>query len=270
MKSRNWGILLLVALGAARIPLEDALTQSLRARHLQQPPPEVSWEENFGQMVMATLGGLRHLVASITYLEAYTAWADLDWGKVDNLMTLTTRLQPTEPTYWDEASWHMAYNAASSFRNDPSLRFAIKHKLFRDHVERGIAILNEGLRYLPDHPRLLVKLGDIYRDRKPDPRLASEVYLKAHANGAQDLYERLAAYEMVKLSDRASWQKAYEILKRYYDRGRPFNTMGSILRDLPVLEDRLDIPDRQRIRPPMPFVPEVPGLRTPVPGPGSR
>ncbi len=67
------------------------------------------------------MGGLRSLVASITYLEAYTAFEDVDWGQVDLLMTLTTRLRDplTTPTYWEkEASWHMAYNAAAYYEQD--------------------------------------------------------------------------------------------------------------------------------------------------------
>lgn len=248
MKPKLWGLALFITLGAIKVPLEERLTSSLRSHRLQETPPEVSWQENFGQMVMATLGGLRHLVASITYLEAYTAWADLEWGRVDDLMTLTTRLQPSETSYWDEAAWHMAYNAASSYLRDKNLRYAIKHKLYRDHVARGIDILTEGLRYLPDDPKLLMRLGEIYRDRKPDPRLASQFFLMAHAHGASDFYERMAAYEMVKLSDWASWEKAYAILRRYYDRGKPFNGMASILRDLPVLEDRLGVPQEKRIR----------------------
>ena len=248
MKASTGGILLLLAMGVAKLPLEEKLTQSLRSQGLQTAPPEVSWQENFGQMFLATLGGLRNLVASITYLEAYSAWSDLDWGRVDNLMTLTTRLQPTEPSYWDEASWQMAYNAASHFRNQKDLRYAIKHKLFRDHVQRGIDILEEGLRFLPDNPKLLMRLGDIFVHREPDPRRSSECYLKAFQNGAPANYERYAAYEMVKLSDRASWEMAYEILKRYWDRGAPFTKMASIQRDLPVLEERLNIPAARRIR----------------------
>ena len=68
----------------------------------------------------------------------------------------------------------------------------------------------------------------------------------------------------VKLGDRASWEKAYEILKRYYDKGKPYNRMERILRELPVLEERLNIPVGNRIRPPRPFVPQIP-LRPRVP-----
>jgi hypothetical protein len=63
---------------------------------------------------------------------------------------------------------------------------------------------------------------------------------------------------MVKLSDRESWEKAYAILKRYYDRGQPYNKMERILRELPVLEKRLNIPEKDRIHPPRPYVPQIP------------
>lgn len=244
MKLKHWGIILMFALGAAKIPLEDALSRSLREQHLQMPPPDLNWQENFGQMIVSTLGGLRNLVASITYLEAYVAFENLEWGTVDSLMTLTTRLQPDEPTYWEDASWHMAYNAAANYLRNNELRSAIRNKLFRDHVQRGITILEEGLRYLPDNPQLLMRLGDIYRDRKPDPRLAAEAYLNAYAHGAKSFYERMGAYELVKLSDRASWEKAYAILKRYYDNGARY---ASIMRDLPVLEAKLGVPAEKRI-----------------------
>ena len=247
MKKRILGVILFLAFGLVRLPLEHAMTMSLREQGLKDSPPQVSWLENFGQMAFATLGGLRSLVASVGFLEAYSAWEKADWGAVDNRMTLVTRMQPYEPTYWDEASWHMAYNAASSFKRNKELRAAIQNKLFRDHVQRGIEILNEGLRYLPDNHRLLEALGYIYRDRQPNPELSSAAFLKAHENGSVDFIERLAAYELVKVGDRASSEKAYAILKRYYDRGAPFTRMESIRRDLRVLEERLNIPADQRI-----------------------
>ncbi len=259
MKPKVLGILFLVAFGVAKGPLEDRLTVSLRSQGLQLAPPELGWQENFGQMMLAMLGGLRSVVASITYMQAYTAGFDeRDWGGADTLMTFTTRLQPNEPIYWDEASWFMAFNAASYYQRNTNLRFAIRNELFKKHVDRGIEILEEGLRYNPDDPLLLSRLGEIYKERKPDPRLAARYLLAAYKNGASGFYERAAAYQMVQLSDRSSWEKAYEILKRYYDSDKRFQSMASILRDLPVLEQRLNIPVKDRIHPPQPYIPRVP------------
>jgi tetratricopeptide (TPR) repeat protein len=244
-KSKTLGMVLLLGMGLAKLPLEESISRSLNDQKLLQAAPDFSLRESLGQMgFAASLGGLRSLVASLTYLQAYTAFEDLAWGRVDSLMSLTTSLQPREALYWDDASWHMAYNAASNQMKDESLRLALRNKLFRDHVQRGIDILNKGLQYLPNDSRLLIRLGDIYRNRQPDPRKAAEAYLQAYANGAKPFYERQGAYELTKLGDYDSSVKAYEILKRYYDQGMH---LPSILRDLPVLEGRLNIPLDKRI-----------------------
>ncbi|TLD71427.1 hypothetical protein FEM03_07830 [Phragmitibacter flavus] len=260
---RLLGVLLFLMMGIVKLPLENHLSHSLRDQKLIPNPPALSLRDSLGQMgFAATLGGLRSLVASITYLQAYVAFERVEWGKVDSLMTLTTLLQPLEPSYWDEASWHMAYNAASNYLNDEKIRAALRQKLFRDHVQRGINILNEGLKFLPNHPRLLIKLGDIYNTesparRSPDGRKAAEYYLAAHANGAQGFYERIAAYELAKFEDRPSQQQAYDILKRYYDQDTFNPTMRRLL---PELEEKLQIPAIQRIDPQRPF--SQPGRRT--------
>ncbi len=239
------GILLLLVLGLAKLPLEEKLTGILREEGIIQPAPSLSLRESIPQIgFAAALGGMRSLVASIFYLDAFVAFENVEWGKVDSLMAITTRLQPREPLYWDDASWHMAYNAASSYQYNKNLRATIRSQLFREHVQRGIDILDKGLEFLPHNARLLTRLGDIYRDRLPNPRKAADAYLDAHAHGAKDYYERMGAYELVKLDDRASWEKAYEIMKRYYDKGIK---VPSILRDLPILEERLQIPANQRI-----------------------
>ncbi|CAN5736010.1 hypothetical protein BH11VER1_BH11VER1_08340 [soil metagenome] len=253
MKQKLPVLALLILIGLCKLPLENRLTTTLKEQKLLDTGVDLSMRESLGQMgFAASLGGLRSLIASITYLQAYTAFENIEWGTVDSLMTLTTRLQPDEPLYWEDASWHMAYNAATSYLRNTELRAAIRNKLYRDHVSRGITILEEGLRYLPNDPRLLTRLGDIYHDRKPDPRLAAECYLNAYAHGAKNFYERMGAYELVKLNDRASWEKAYSILKRYYDNGARY---ASIMRDLPDLEAKLGVPVEQRIPLPAKYAP---------------
>jgi hypothetical protein len=155
----------------------------------------------------------------------------------------------------------MATNAAGYYLRDKNERFAIRNKRFHEHVERGISILEEGLRYIPGNPLLLQRLAELYggsMPRKPDPRLAAKYFLEAYAHGGPSFCERSGAYEMVKLSDRQSWERAYAILKRYYDRGQPYNKMERILKELPILEERLNIPEKDRIRPPRPYVPQIP------------
>jgi hypothetical protein len=132
----------------------------------------------------------------------------------------------------------------------------MKDKIYRDQVQRGIDILNEGLRYLPDNPRLLVRLGDVHKERLADHRKAGEYYLEAAKHGAKDYYERFGAYEFVKTNDPILMRQAYEILKRAYDANKKsYDTerlRSTLMRDLPMLEERLQIPAEQRIKPDRP------------------
>ena len=247
MKRSVAAALLLAVAGLAKLPLEERFTEDLRAKKLLETPVGIDMRESLGQAgFAASLGGLRSLVASITYLQAYSAFEDVDWGKVDSLMTLTTRLQPLEVTYWDEAAWHMAYNAASYYQRTEK-RAVMRDRLYRDYVQRGIDILNEGLKFLPGHPKLLAKLGVIYAERQIDPAEAATTFLRAYQSGAGSFYERYAAYQLVKVNTHEADLRAYEILKRYYDLGmRKKGT--TIMVDLPILENRLGIPLDRRVK----------------------
>lgn len=272
LSRKTLALLLLVLVGLVRLPMEEKLSKELRAQQLLETPVGLDMMESLGQMGMAaSLGGLRALVASVTYLMAYADFEDVDWEGVRRLMWITTRLEPHNRSYWEEAAWHMAYNAASYYQRDKNLRPAIRDKLMRDHVKMGKDILEEGLRFLPTNPSLWLRLGQLLQDKEFDHRRAAEAYLECYENGGQKYQyaERMAAYEMVKLSDRPSWERAYEILKKYYDKGmRQKGT--SIMRDLPILEERLNIPKDQRVKPLpqdlphyQPKIPRVPGTALP-------
>ena len=250
LSRKSLALLLLVLVGLVRLPMEEKLSEELREQQLLEAPVGLDMMESLGQMGMAaSLGGLRALVASITYLVAYSAFEDVNWADVDFYMTVTTRLEPHNELYWEEAAWHMAYNAASYYQRDKTLRPAIREKLYRDHVQRGKDILEEGLQYLPQDPHLWLRMAQMLQDKDFDHPRAAEAYLKAYEYGGKRLQyaERMAAYEMVKTDNRAAWERAYEILKHYYDMGmRKQGT--SIMRDLPVLEERLSIPKEKRVK----------------------
>jgi hypothetical protein len=67
-----------------------------------------------------------------------------------------------------------------------------------------------------------------------------EVFRISH----NDRYSRFAGYQFAQASDRESWVKGYELLKRAYDKEqRP----PSVIDELKNLEDRLNTPPQQRI-----------------------
>lgn len=245
MKRKLQALLVLLTLGGLKLPVEQAATRYLREAKLLSMPLDMSVRDSIGQMgFAASLGGLRSLVASITYLQAYTAWTNVDWAKVDTYFTLTTSLQPRYERYWDEAAWHMAYNAASNYRNNPKLNAAVREKLYTDHIQRGVDILKQGLHLLPNSALLWKSLGETYERRSREPKSAADAYMEVYRITQRLHFARLAAYQYALTEDPVLWQKAYSLLKDSYDKNQ---RTPSLINTLKELEEKLKIPAPSRI-----------------------
>ncbi|HCN31494.1 MAG TPA: hypothetical protein DIT64_22895 [Verrucomicrobiales bacterium] len=245
MKRPLQALLVLLLLGTLKLPLEQAATAHLRAEKLLTPRVDLGLRENLGQMgFAASLGGLRSLVASITYLRACGAWENVRWGAVDSLFQLTTRLQPRYTHYWDEAAWHMAWNASSHYLNNEKLNPALREKLSYEHVLRGRDILLEGLRMIPDDARLWHTLAELYERRDIQPAKAAECYLKVGELTGNLRFRRLAGYQYAKAADRALQLKGYELLMESY---RANQRPPSLINTIKDLELALSIPAMLRI-----------------------
>ena len=249
MKRKLQALVVFILIGIGKLPLEQRAEADLRGHDMLYAPLEYTARDAVGQMgFAATLGGLRSLVASVTYLMGFTAFEDVNWSRVDMLFGITTMLQPRFDVYWDDAAEHMAYDAASYYRYDESRPSLYRKQLYRQHVQRGVDILNDGLRHLPQNDRLHTALANIYgrRVEPPNHELAGTHYLLAFQNGGLPVYERLAAYEWAQLDDAPGrWQEAYAILKHSYGRGL---RLPGAINFMHLLENKLNIPEAQRVR----------------------
>ncbi len=245
MKRKLQALIVLLLLGVVKLPVEEHATRSLRQQRLLSQPLNIGFWDNLGQVgFAASLGGLRSLVASITYLQAYEAWTNVDWARVDSYFQLATALEPRFEKYWDEASWHMAYNAASYYLNNKDLNAAVRGKLYHDYIQRGEDILLQGLKVLPDSPRLWNALGEFYQRRVMDPKKAADCYMEVFRLTRNARYARFAGYQYSTTSDPVLWQKAYDLLKEAYDKKvRP----PSLINTLKQMEGQLKLPTEKRI-----------------------
>ncbi len=259
MKRRLQALSVLLLLGLVKLPVEQTATATLREARLLTAMPDFGLRDQLGQMSFAAaLGGLRSLVASFTYLRAYNAWENVNWAMVDSLFQITTRLQPRYEHYWDEAAWHMAYNAASYYLNDETLNPAVRGKLFHEHIRRGHDILQEGLRVLPEDPRLWNSLAELYERRTYEPARAAECYLKVAEFTGNARFLRFAGYQFAQSADRAFWQRGYDLLRAAYDKNQRPPTLINTLKDL---EKKLEVPAERRI--PESYVPVPSGAAVP-------
>jgi hypothetical protein len=245
MKRKLQAAAVLLIFGVLKMPLEQRVTHDLRAIHLVDAPLQLGAGQNMGQMgLAAAFGGLRGLIATIFQLRAHVEFTRVNWALVDRYYEFVTRLQPHNARYWDEASWHMAYNAASYYLYNQELKPALRGQFYHVYVQRGIDILNEGLKFLPDNPRLWQKLGDLHWNRSKDFKASGDAYWNSFQHGGLNFTERFAGYAYAQSNDPASWSKGYAILKKLYDEKKA--TPG-LIEFLKMLEQNLHIPAAQRI-----------------------
>jgi hypothetical protein len=245
MKRRLQALAVLLLFGVVKLPMDAAFSRHLLEARLLNPPVDMALRDNLGQMSFAaTLGGLRSLVASITRMQAYVEWENVNWGKVDELFSITVRLQPRYENYWDEASWHMAFNAGTYYLLNQQLNPILRQRLHEQHVARGLEIIHEGLRVLPESAKLWLRLAEIEERKRFNPAKAGEAYLKAYENSGFRIYWRMAGYQFAQSKEPELWRKGYEMLMDSYQKNEK---KPSVINHLKNLEQRLNVPPERRI-----------------------
>ena len=240
-------VLSLALLGAARLPIEHAISEEHRHLHFRAVDFNIDLREQLGQLgFVAALSGFRSLVADALFIQAHVAWERTEWGRVLLLFRQVTALQPRALLFWDMAAWHMAWNASTAALHDPTQpRLALRIKAQREYFALGRDFLERGIKNNPDRPQLYEALARLYRDKYNDHEHAAEFFAKAASlPGAPAYTKRFAAYELAQCAGRE--QEAYTQLHALYHSGER-ERVPTLLRHLKELEIKLDIPSDQRI-----------------------
>jgi hypothetical protein len=239
--------LLLLAFGAARLPIESAISKQHRSAYFHETKLGLDLREQIGQLgFLAALSGFRSLVADVVFIQAHVAWERTEWGRVLLLFREATTLQPRSILFWDMAAWHMAWNASVAALQDPaqpneSLRRRAQHEYF----ELGKDFLERGIKNNPDRPQLYESLARLYKDKLDDHAAAAQYYAQAAAlPGAPEYDKRFAAYELSFTPGRE--RQAYAALRQLYRQGEQ-ERLPTLLKRLKFLEQQLAIPLDQRI-----------------------
>lgn len=239
--------LLLLAFGAARVPLEQHLDAVHQEAGFRTARIDLDLRSKISQMgFVAALSGFRSFVAAVLWIEAHTAWERTEWGRMAGLFDTVTTLQPKSALYWDMASWHMAWNASNSaLDNKDEPNEFLRRRAQRQYFELGKKFLEDGLNNNPGSSHLWERYAVLLRDKFEDHCAAADAFLKAsEIPDARSYLPRMAAYEMTKCPGRE--QEAYDLLKKLYD-SDPGNHVPSLIARLKELEDKLGIPASDRI-----------------------
>jgi hypothetical protein len=240
-------VLSLALFGAARLPMEHAISEEHRQLHFRAVDFNLDLRDQVGQLgFIAALSGFRSLVADVLFIQAHVAWNRTEWGRVLLLFRQVTTLQPRALLFWDMAAWHMAWNASTAALHDRTQpRLALRIKAQREYFALGKDFLERGIKNNPDRPQLYEALARLYRDKYNDHEHAAEFFAKAASlPGAPSYAKRFAAYELAQCPGRE--REAYDRLHALYHFGEK-ERVPTLLRRLKELEIKLDIPADRRI-----------------------
>jgi hypothetical protein len=162
------------------------------------------------------------------------------------LFDTVTTLQPRSLTYWDMASWHMAWNASiAALQNEKQASEALRIKAQREYIHLGRDFLERGIKNNPDRYQLYLQLAVLLRDKLEDHCAAAEAFAKAASfPDAPSYAARFAGYELAKCAGRE--RDAYEKLRALWVQGEK-QRLPSLINLLRDMEIRLDIPAAERI-----------------------
>ena len=240
-------VLLLALSGAAMLPIQSRIAREAQAAHFQKTTLDIDLRERIGQAgFLAALSGFRSPLAAILWIEAHAAWENTEWGRMAGLFDTVTTLQPRSLTYWDMASWHMAWNASiAAMQNEKQPSEALRIKAQREYFNLGRDFLERGIKNNPDRYQLYLELAVLLRDKFEDHCAAAEAFAKAASFADAPTYAaRFACYELTKCPGRE--QEAYEKLRALWLQGEK-QRLPSLINFLRELENRLDIPASARI-----------------------
>ena len=170
--------------GLARLPMEHAFAQQLKAEELSGERLNLSLRDELGQsFFIAVLGGFRSLVASIIEVENLDAWQQDNWAKVDAAYALCTRLQPREYHYWDFRAYMSAYNAFEYYKYQDMSRPGLKPWIRQNLVDHALAVLKDGMKHIPDNYHLpesiAILTSNFEKNRDANYYEASQWYYRA-------------------------------------------------------------------------------------------
>ena len=250
-----WFFGVILAFGGLRLAIEPGLQKELREEGLLYKPPVAEMRSSglTAQGVLAALGGFGSPLASYLDVQAYVHFNNSEFVELDQMYHLVTALQPYADYYWVMAGWHTGYNASTHLKSNPGdRRPAVLERDYRMWVDRGRDYFERGVASNPDSSQLHMDLAMFHtaqfpysRDRNPEK--AARHFLRAHEITGRPHFERMAAFEMVFLHDKERWEQAYGILKHHYLEVPNAAALPSVIRDLRVLEERLEIPSAERV-----------------------
>lgn len=258
-------VLGLIAAGVALRPLEGPAWEKVKA---EQPALRLdSLKDALGQGVtVGLLGGFRAIVADLFWIRTNVVWEQYDLPKTELSIRMVTAIDPRPLYFWLNGSRMIAYDMPN-WRIDKSGGYdavpeVVKRRFDEEQSAKGVEFLESALSFHPEHPLLVLEIGNIFLNRLKDAETASRYYLRASKHPDAPHYAARIYAELLRRLDRKA--EAYEFLKKLHPTLAPDDYMAQaplVLERIRELEDELSIPVSAR------YV--APGASAPPPAPAS-
>lgn len=228
------------------MPLENHILRAEHNNGLLPPPLLTNSKDALNQqLALVSLGGLRSLVAAMLDIDAITFFQSKNWPELEKRYRQIVALAPGNPFYWDNAVWHLAYNAATDQMEDNNLTASQKNTNYKNYTAIGKRFLDSGIEHNPSSWKLYLRKGHLLSTRPHfiDYSAAADAYRRAVELGAPSYYKRMEFYCLAR--DPAKSREAWQLGRSLYN--NPSNRLPTLEAILFALENRLDTPENERI-----------------------
>ena len=217
--------------------------------------PEIGRKElepTLGQgVLLGILGGLRTVVADLTWIRSYVLWERKDRAGCEALMRAACALDPHSRYFWENTGYTVGYDLAhweirrrGGYERVPK---ETQERLFVSYARKGIEVLEEGLGRTKSPTPLLLCAAQLAELKIKDHGLASKYYMKAaEAPDSPWFAARICAQVIWEDGRRL---EAYQWFRRYWTTRMLPKEDGfpDDLRQLRTMEAVLGIPPAERI-----------------------
>lgn len=232
-------------------PLERAIQHRGMQMRYGGARVTLAMRDRLGQgMAIGLLAGFRGVVADFLWIQNQGFWENREWIRMYRNMELVTTLQPQSVLFWDLAQWHMAWNIGYAVRSDPKNRtIAEGLKREREWQEKARELLERGIENIPNRYDLYFTIGWLYAQKFNDACRAAEYYYQAARFAEAPTYVGRLYARALEQCGRVA--ESYEYWKHlwFQDRSTPHQLWNVIEREIKRLEDKLNIPNDQRVFP---------------------
>jgi hypothetical protein len=257
MKIKLIVALILVASSLVLFPLEERIRETRREITGVEPLIQAKWREVIGQQAMlALLAGFRGIVADFFYLRGQQHWENEEWLLQYKNMTMACTLQPHSITFYELSSWHFAWNISYAARVDTGVSPEEQLRAEREWIEKGRDLMLEGVRNNPSNYEFYYYLGFLYANKWRIRINEQEGYCEA-AKWFAKAYEFPEALDICgreaarSLELCGKLEESYKYwIRLWKEPGRGFKNEPVIERNIRNLENKLNIPNEDRIFPP--------------------